>query len=47
MRIILINNKNTQYSPVSGTVEEVNESLGDQPGLINKSPEDKGIYLIS
>ncbi|PAV22178.1 glycine dehydrogenase [Pyrrhoderma noxium] len=29
------------YSPVSGTVEEVNESLGDQPGLINKSPEDK------
>ncbi|KAI5123783.1 hypothetical protein M0805_000371 [Coniferiporia weirii] len=29
------------YSPVSGTVEEVNEGLGDQPSLINKSPEDK------
>ncbi|KAH8120433.1 single hybrid motif-containing protein [Phellopilus nigrolimitatus] len=29
------------YSPVSGTVKEVNEGLGDQPGLINKSPEDK------
>ncbi|EJD03872.1 uncharacterized protein FOMMEDRAFT_19206 [Fomitiporia mediterranea MF3/22] len=29
------------YSPVSGTVEEINSGLADQPGLINKSPEDK------
>ncbi|KLO20206.1 hypothetical protein SCHPADRAFT_992297 [Schizopora paradoxa] len=29
------------YSPVSGDVVEVNETLNDQPGLINKSPEDK------
>ncbi|KXN89964.1 Glycine cleavage system H protein, mitochondrial [Leucoagaricus sp. SymC.cos] len=30
------------YSPVSGTVMEVNEALGDQPGLLNKSPEVEG-----
>ncbi|KAI0931961.1 hypothetical protein AcW1_000772 [Taiwanofungus camphoratus] len=30
------------YAPISGTVEEVNDSLADQPGLLNKSPEDKG-----
>lgn len=30
------------YAPISGTVEEVNETLADQPGLLNKSPEDKG-----
>ncbi|KAF8922476.1 glycine cleavage H-protein-domain-containing protein [Mucidula mucida] len=30
------------YAPVSGIVKEVNESLSDQPSLINKSPEDKG-----
>ncbi|KAF9531991.1 glycine cleavage H-protein-domain-containing protein [Crepidotus variabilis] len=30
------------YAPVSGTVEEINETLADQPGLLNKSPEDKG-----
>lgn len=36
-----------QYSPVSGTVEEVNTALGDQPGLINKSPEDKGKWMPS
>ncbi|KAG6812480.1 hypothetical protein H0H92_002587 [Tricholoma furcatifolium] len=30
------------YAPVSGVVEEVNEALSDQPGLLNKSTEDKG-----
>jgi glycine cleavage system H protein len=30
------------YAPVSGTVEEVNETLSSEPGLLNKSPEDKG-----
>ncbi|KAH9486870.1 Glycine cleavage system H protein, mitochondrial [Psilocybe cubensis] len=30
------------YAPVSGTVEEINEELSGQPGLLNKSPEDKG-----
>ncbi|OBZ79162.1 Elongation factor Tu, mitochondrial [Grifola frondosa] len=30
------------YAPISGTVEEVNDTLADQPGLLNKSPEDKG-----
>jgi len=31
-----------QYAPVSGTVEAINEALSDQPGLLNKSAEDKG-----
>ncbi|TEB34951.1 hypothetical protein FA13DRAFT_1728744 [Coprinellus micaceus] len=30
------------YAPVSGSVEEINETLSDQPGLLNKSPEEKG-----
>ncbi|KAF9453753.1 hypothetical protein P691DRAFT_799254 [Macrolepiota fuliginosa MF-IS2] len=30
------------YSPVSGTVAEVNEALGEQPGLLNKSAEQDG-----
>jgi len=30
------------YAPVSGTVKEVNEALSSEPGLLNKSPEDKG-----
>lgn len=30
------------FSPVSGTVEEVNSLLEDQPELINKSPYDDG-----
>ncbi|KAK7058904.1 glycine cleavage system H-protein subunit [Paramarasmius palmivorus] len=30
------------YAPVSGTIEEINETLSSQPGLLNKSPEDKG-----
>jgi len=32
-----------QYAPVSGTIQEINENLNDQPGLLNKSPEDEGI----
>jgi len=31
-----------QYAPVSGTIQEINENLNDQPGLLNKSPEDEG-----
>lgn len=30
------------FSPVTGTVCEVNEALFDEPGLLNESPEDKG-----
>jgi len=30
------------YAPVSGTIEEINEALSSEPGLLNKSPEDKG-----
>ncbi|KAJ7070963.1 glycine cleavage H-protein-domain-containing protein [Mycena amicta] len=30
------------YAPVSGTIEEVNEALSSQPGLLNKSPDDQG-----
>ncbi|KAM5533110.1 hypothetical protein V8D89_013253 [Ganoderma adspersum] len=30
------------FAPVSGTIEEINTALNDQPGLLNKSPEEKG-----
>lgn len=30
------------YSPVSGKITSVNDKLGDQPGLLNKSPEQDG-----
>lgn len=30
------------YSPVSGNVTAINQSVVDQPGLVNESPEDKG-----
>ncbi|KAG1757496.1 glycine cleavage H-protein-domain-containing protein [Suillus lakei] len=30
------------YAPVSGTVTEVNEVLNSEPGLLNRSPEEKG-----
>ena len=30
------------YSPLTGEVIEVNEDLNEEPGLINKSPYDKG-----
>lgn len=35
------------HNPVSGTVIEVNESLEDEPALVNQSPESDGwIYKI-
>ncbi|KAH9029212.1 glycine cleavage H-protein-domain-containing protein [Lactarius hengduanensis] len=30
------------YAPVSGDVVRINKELGDQPSLLNKSPEDDG-----
>ncbi|EIW67587.1 hypothetical protein TREMEDRAFT_33439, partial [Tremella mesenterica DSM 1558] len=30
------------YAPVSGIIEEINETLSDQPGLLNKSPMKDG-----
>lgn len=30
------------YSPISGTVSQINEALVDEPNIINESPEDKG-----
>ncbi|KAM6498176.1 Glycine cleavage H domain containing protein [Amanita muscaria] len=30
------------YAPVSGIIEEINNELETQPGLLNKSPEDQG-----
>lgn len=30
------------YSPISGTVKEVNEELEDNPGIVNSSPEKDG-----
>ncbi len=36
------------YSPVSGKITEVNEKLGDDPGLVNSAPETDGwIYKIA
>lgn len=34
-----------QYAPVSGIIREINAQLNDQPGLLNKSPEAKGVFL--
>lgn len=34
------------YAPVSGTVVEVNEMLGDQPGKVNEAPYGEG-WLIT
>lgn len=34
------------YAPVSGTIEAINEDLGDQPALLNRSPEENGELLI-
>ena len=33
------------FSPVSGTITEVNDNLSDSPGLINSSPYDEGMLL--
>ncbi|AAW47059.1 hypothetical protein CNBN0440 [Cryptococcus deneoformans B-3501A] len=30
------------YAPISGVVESINETLADQPSLLNKSPEKDG-----
>jgi glycine cleavage system H protein len=30
------------YAPISGTVKEINETLSSEPGLLNKSAEEKG-----
>lgn len=30
------------FSPISGTVIEVNHDLDDDPGIVNRSPEDRG-----
>ncbi|KAJ3976984.1 glycine dehydrogenase [Lentinula raphanica] len=30
------------YAPVSGKIEEINDALSAQPGLLNKSPENEG-----
>ena len=37
-----VNSSSDIYSPISGTVSQVNEVLADEPGLINESPEEKG-----
>ncbi|KDN44131.1 hypothetical protein K437DRAFT_257172 [Tilletiaria anomala UBC 951] len=34
------------YAPVSGQIEAVNEALSDEPGLVNKNPEEIG-YLCT
>lgn len=33
------------YAPISGEVIEVNETLADEPGQVNDSPEDKGWFV--
>ena len=32
------------YAPISGEVIEINDTLADQPGQVNDSPEDKGWF---
>jgi glycine cleavage system H protein len=33
------------YAPASGEVVAVNEALGDDPGLVNRNPEDGGWFF--
>ena len=33
------------FAPVAGEVVEVNAALGDEPGMVNQSPEDAGWFL--
>jgi len=33
------------FAPVSGTVEEINSKLEDEPELVNKSPYEEGWFL--
>ena len=37
---------NDLYSPISGEVVEVNNTLKDEPGLVNQSPYEKGWMII-
>ncbi len=34
------------YSPISGTVTQINEALVKDPGLINRSPTDEGWIFV-
>jgi glycine cleavage system H protein len=34
------------YSPVSGTVVEINNNVGDNPELVNKSPYNEGFFFV-
>jgi glycine cleavage system H protein len=34
------------YSPISGTVVEVNPALEDRPELVNQSPYDEGWMIV-
>lgn len=33
------------YAPVSGIIEAINETLADQPSLLNKKPQSDGMSL--
>jgi glycine cleavage system H protein len=33
------------YAPVSGEVVEINEAIGENPGLVNEDAEGKGWFL--
>lgn len=37
---------NDLYSPVSGEVVEVNQSLEDEPGLVNEDPYEQGWMIV-
>jgi glycine cleavage system H protein len=37
---------NDLYSPVSGEVVEVNDSLEDEPGLVNEDPYERGWMMV-
>ena len=34
------------FSPVSGTISNINQEVVDEPALINKSCMDKGLHLL-
>jgi glycine cleavage system H lipoate-binding protein len=33
------------YAPVSGIIEAINETLADQPSLLNKKPQSDGTFF--
>jgi len=35
------------YAPVSGVIEAINETLADQPSLLNKKPQSDGMSFYS